>query len=37
LSEDVWKENVPSNPSLKFVHNFWFEVQNLKGIFRYEI
>jgi len=27
------KENIIFNPLLNFVHNFWFEVQNLKWIF----
>jgi len=27
------KENVPANPSLKFVHNFLLESPNLKRIF----
>jgi len=31
------KENVLSNPSLKFVHNFWLKSQNLNQIFEDEI
>jgi len=31
------KENVPSNPSLKFVHNFWLKAWNIKRIFGDEI
>jgi len=27
------KENILSNPFLKFVYNFWYEAQNLKQIF----
>jgi len=26
------KKNVPSNPSLKFIHNFWYKDWNLKWI-----
>jgi len=31
------KENVPSNPLLKFVHNFWLETWNVKRILGYKI
>jgi len=34
---EIVKENVPSNPSLKFDHNFLLETLNFKRIFGDEI
>lgn len=31
------EEDVPSNPSMNFIHNFWLDAQNLKLILEDEI